>query len=442
MSMRAKDIYRQYRAGDDLLLKLKEKNIRGYLMPAHEFTSPGIVVLKLGGGYNVGISQDDILEVVPVTRNKWPKRLPEKQEVISSYECQRPRVTIITMGGTIASKVDYTTGAVKAVLNADELLEVNPALGELATIKCRAVCNILSENMLPRYMAQAAEAVAEEIRTGAHGVVITHGTDTMGYTAAMLSFMLEELPIPVVFVGSQRSSDRPSSDAYENLYDAVLVAASGRPGVMVTMHGSSSDDFSTIHRGVKVKKFHSSRRDAFRSVNCDPLGKVIGGVELIWSKRAEEFFVLQGTRDEPFALENYTARSALDDRAAMVYMHPGLRKRELAGLLSKVNAVVVAGTGLGHIAEELLPTLEGFIKKGGMAVMTTQCYHGAVNMNIYATGRTLQSIGVIPGGDMLPETALMKLMWVMGQTDDPGERRELMTSMLRGEFSQRRLMTS
>ena len=466
VSVTAKEIYSQFRVGDSLCLELPDRTVSGILMPSHVFTSPGVVVLKVHGGYNIGIHENEVKEATlapalaggAITggtasspsrcgkpeagggekKNRGEDELGRNKKSHTTRRAgKKPRVTIVTMGGTIASKVEYSTGAVKPVLDTDELLEVNPSLATIADITSVSVCNILSENMTPQYMADAARAIAKEIDAGVDGIVVTHGTDTMGYTAAMLGFMLLGLPLPVVFVGSQRSSDRPSSDAYENLYDAVLVASSGKAGVMVVMHGSSSDLFSSIHRGTKVRKFHTSKRDAFRSVNCEPLGRVYQG-KVEWSSSAEEFFVLQGGVKE--RKEGYTPQPTWKENVSLFYIHPGLKKDTMASVLGGCEGVVLVGTGLGHLSEEYFSVLEEFIKRGGVAVMTSQCFNGTVNMNVYTNGRELLKLGVVPGGDMLPETALVKLMWVMGQTADRDEVIEMMGKNLRGELTERRLL--
>jgi len=438
VSTSAEDIYRRFQIGDTLRLELTGRTISGKLMPSHVFTSPGVVVLKVSSGYNVGVHEEEIREAVlveasvPGSRDE-PPGMTGVQGITPEH--QKPRITIITMGGTIASRVEYATGAVKAVLDTDELLGLNPSLAAIATIGCVGVSNILGENMTPRHMAEAAKVIAREINTGAEGVVVTHGTDTMGYTAAMLSFMLPGLPVPVVLTGSQRSSDRPSSDATGNLYDAVLVASSGKPGVMVTMHGSSSDSFSSIHRGTKVRKFHTSTRDAFRSVNCDVLGKVENGT-VEWSPSAQEFFALRepATGDKG----NYAPQPAWNEKVSLLHVHPGLKTEIMASVLEGSRGIVFAGTGFGHISSEHFARVEEFLTRGGIAVMSSQCLNGTVNMNIYTNGRELLGMGVVPGGDMLPETALMKLMWVMGQTGDRDEVIRLMRENLRGELTERR----
>jgi len=459
VSVTAKEIYRQFQVGDSLRLELPDRTVSGILMPSHVFTSPGVIVLKVQGGYNIGIHEKELRKAAlapaltggdasSLSRCGKPeagggegeKRGEDRRERknrghTTKRPKKKPKVTIVTMGGTIASKVEYSTGAVKAALETDELLEVNPSLATIADIRCVSVCNILSENMTPQYMADAARAIAREVDSGVDGIVVTHGTDTMGYTAAMLSFMLPGLPLPVVFAGSQRSSDRPSSDAYENLYDAVLVATSGKAGVMVVMHGSSSDLFSSVHRGTKVRKFHTSRRDAFRSVNCEPLGRVYQG-KVEWSSSSNEFFVLQGSVGEK--KEGYTPQPTWRENVSLFYIHPGLKKEMMASVLGGCEGVVLVGTGLGHLSEEYFPVLEEFMKRGGVAVMTSQCFNGTVNMNVYTNGRELLKLGVVPGGDMLPETALVKLMWVMGQTNDRDEVIKMMGTNLRGELTERR----
>ena len=444
-TLTSEDIYKRFQVGDHLLFKLKDRTVEGSLMPSHAFTSDGVVVLKLSAGYNIGLHEKEIVDVELLGKRTVRKdTIQLEDENLKAERClktdsfkkeEKPRVTILTMGGTIASKVEYSTGAVRSVLRAQELIKLNPDISKMASIQCVTVCNVLSENITPHHMADAARTIADEINKGVDGIVVTHGTDTMGYTSAMMSFMLPALPVPVVFVGSQRSSDRPSSDATKNLYDAIAVATAGRPGVMVVMHGESSDSFALIHRGTKVRKFHSSRRDAFQSVNVEPLGKVENG-KVEWFSSSDDFFSLQGKMGENQSY--YKPLPNWNEKVLLLYIHPGLRKEIFTSVFERCEGVVFAGTGLGHISLEFIPLVEEFIKKGGVAVMTTQCFNGTVNMNVYTNGRRLVKAGVISGRDMLPETALMKLMWALGQTKDKEEVKRLMLENLRGEFTERR----
>ncbi len=333
------------------------------------------------------------------------------------------RVSILGTGGTIASKIDYNTGAVHPAFTTEELFNALPELREVAEIKTKLLFNILSENMTPEHWRTIAKEAAEEINTGADGVVIAHGTDTLGYTSAALSFMLKDLTRPVVLVGSQRSSDRPSSDSAENLLSATRVACTDMAEVVVVMHASSSDGRCFIQRGTRVRKMHSSRRDAFRSINARPLGVVTDG-------RVEIQGDYRKTKSGKVVVDE-----RLEEKVALMKIHPGISPDALSTIIEASKGVVLEGTGLGHVPEYLFPAIEKGIKAGRPVVMTTQTLYGRVDMNVYSTGRKLLSMGVIPGGDMLPEVAYVKLMHVMGHAKKMEEIRKLMTTDISGEIS-------
>ncbi|RMF90296.1 MAG: Glu-tRNA(Gln) amidotransferase GatDE subunit D, partial [Methanobacteriota archaeon] len=269
---KAAALLRGIEVGDRIRLRWGEKTLEGLLMPRPELADEGHIVLKLDSGYNIGVSVERIgaLELV----SKAGRQPAQREEDEPPQDPSLPSVTILGTGGTIASKIDYRTGAVAPAFSAAELHEAIPELSETANIRTRMLFNILSENMEPEKWLAIAKAAAEELNSGADGVVIAHGTDTLGYTSAALSFMLQGLEKPVVLVGSQRSSDRPSSDSAVNLIAAVKTAVADAAGVFVVMHGSMSDDYCLIHRGTRVRKMHSSRRDAFRSINTLPVGRV------------------------------------------------------------------------------------------------------------------------------------------------------------------------
>lgn len=334
------------------------------------------------------------------------------------------RVTILGTGGTIASKIDYKTGAVHPAFSAEEIINVIPELKEVAEIKTKLLFNILSENMKPELWVKIARECAAELNSGACGVVIAHGTDTLAYTSAALSFMLENLYKPVVLVGSQRSSDRPSSDASLNLISAVKAATSDIGEVVVVMHGSTSDDFCLIHRGTKVRKMHSSRRDAFKSVNALPIGEVREGIKILqeYRKRREG---------------KVSVNEKLEERVALMKIYPGLSKEALMHFVDNYKGIVLEGTGLGHLPENLLPAIEEAQKKKIPVAMTTQTLYGRIDMKVYSTGRELLARGVIPCADMLPEVAYVKLMHVLGNTKNYEEVKKLMQSNMAGEISER-----
>ena len=287
--------------------------------------------------------------------------------------------------------------------------------------------SIFSENMDAKAWVKLAQAVREELDNGADGVIIPHGTDTMGYTSAALSFMLEGVERPVVLVGAQRSSDRPSSDAYTNLIAAGRFCVEcGMPGVFVLMHESPSDTSAAVHLGTKVRKMHTSRRDAFASINSKPVARVNfqGAVEVL--------------QEAPKSNVKPSLKDRLEERVALLQFYPGMDPKTFLPLMKAHKGIVIAGSGLGHVSSSMVGAVREATASGTFVVMASQCYHGRVNLNVYATGRDLINAGVIPAEDMLPETALVKLMWVLGQTEDREKVRQLMMADLRGEIASRR----
>jgi glutamyl-tRNA(Gln) amidotransferase subunit D len=270
-----------------------------------------------------------------------------------------------------------------------------------------------------------ARAVKRHFDEGVDGVVIGHGTDTMGYTAAGLSFMLPELKGPVVLVGSQRSSDRPSSDSVDNLRDACTVATSDLGEVVVLMHGDHSDESGTIHRGTRVRKLHTSARSAFKSVNAEPLGTVAKG-EVTW------------TQDHRPRATGTVLDDRVEDRVALIYAYPGIDGDLIGHALDRNQGVVIAGTGLGHIAMRTAEVIGNAVEAGKVVVMTSQCLWGSVNMNVYSNGRDMLSTGVVPAGDTLPETAFAKLCCLLGRDHPPDEVRMMIGLDMVGELGERR----
>jgi len=281
---------------------------------------------------------------------------------------------------------------------------------------------MLSENIEVSHWQALAEIIAKELNNGVAGVVIPHGTDTLGYTAAALSFLLKNLSGPVVLVGAQRSSDRPSSDAAQNLIAAATVAATADIGeVVVVMHGEISDTFSTIHRGTKVRKFHTSRRDAFQTVNDLPLGKVENGVITLHAPYRKK------------TTGPVTTDTSMEEDVAILYFYPGMKPEDIP----EKKGIVLAGTGLGHVSAKLLPRVTKLIKDGTVIVMTSQCLFGRANMRVYSAGRDLIKAGVLPGEDMLPETAYVKLMWVLAHAKNKQDIEQLMMTNIAGEIAER-----
>jgi glutamyl-tRNA(Gln) amidotransferase subunit D len=410
--------------GDEVEVRATDGRVwKGLVMEHHAFSGEGVLTLKLGSGYNVGVAVEGasiaLARKVPA-RQKAP-RAPHASNAL-------PKVSILATGGTIASYVDYRTGAVHPVTSPEELAGAVPELAKTASLRTRIVFSMFSEDLQPEHWQRIAREVKAEFDAGAHGVVVTHGTDTMQFTAAALAFFLRDLPGPVVLVGAQRSSDRPSSDASMNLHAAVAVAAQTDLGeVVVVMHGATDDDHCLVHRGTRVRKMHTSRRDAFESINALPLGRVDfeGNAPKVSLPEPHRKATPGGVKVD----------DAMNERVAMIQSYPGLWPEHIESVV--LDGVVLVGTGLGHVAKRTFPALEKLRREGKFVVMASQCLHGRVNMNVYATGRDLQRLGAIPCEDMLPEVAYVKAMWVLAHAKTREEAERLFLTPLAGEIEPR-----
>ncbi|HMK54291.1 MAG TPA: Glu-tRNA(Gln) amidotransferase subunit GatD [Methanobacteriaceae archaeon] len=411
--------------GDQVLLKKKEIIYEGMLLDRAEDADDHHIVLKLASGYNIGVNIHDA-QVELLTTGEKPKIELPPLEI--KKDSNKMDISIISTGGTVASIIDYKTGAVHPAFTADDLLRATPELLEEANIKGQAIMNILSENMKPDYWIQAARSIADEINNGAHGVVVAHGTDTMHYTSAALSFILQT-PVPVILTGAQRSSDRPSSDAFLNLMSSVAAAKSDIAEVTVCMHSTENDNQAYLHRGTKVRKMHTSRRDTFQSINSPPLAKIKEGRLKIKDKNYS--YCKRGE----FELE---LKDSLEPKVAFIKSFPGISSEFIDYHVDKgYKGIVIEGTGLGHCPEYVIPSLQRATEEDIPVIMTSQCIYGRTNLNVYSTGRKLLLAGVIPTGDMLPETAYVKLVWALGQTEDLKEVREIMQRNLAGELEEK-----
>ena len=425
-SRRVADILRHAGAeeGDSVRVTVGATERSGVLMPHHEFSDPDVVVLKQQSGYNIGVRMANGATMAIISKASRKERAAKPP---ASAEGKR-KVAVLGTGGTIASYVDYRTGAVHPALSASDLVAAVPEMAEVCQVDAKVIFSIFSENMRVEYWQRLAEEVADRLNSGDEGVIVPHGTDTMGYTSAALSFMLDDLPRPVVLVGAQRSSDRPSSDAYTNLVSAARFCVdSDAAEVFVLMHGSISDTTFSVHRGTRVRKMHTSRRDAFRSMNGGPVATMDleGNIHMLSPCRGK-------------SSSKVRLRKGMEEKVCLVQFYPGMSPSALEAFLQQHRGAVIAGTGLGHVSKELVEVVRKQVKGGLPVVMTSQCLSGRVNLNVYDTGRDLLNAGVIPGEDMLPETALVKLMWVMGNAEGPEELRSMMASDLKGEISLRR----
>jgi len=426
---------RDFGEGDRIRIKKEADSgvvvYEGIVMP----TASRNIVIKLDSGYNIGIRPENV-EIEVIARLGVKEAIKGEEIKGEKRGKSSPLLSILSTGGTIASKVDYRTGAVSPQFSTEDILEAIPELGAIAKIKGKVVYSILSENMRAEYWRKLAAEVYNEIKNGANGIIVTHGTDTMGYTAAALSFMVRT-PVPVVLVGSQRSSDRPSSDATMNAISAAKVAAcSDLAEVVVVMHGSTSDDYCYIHRGTNVRKMHTSARDAFQSVNDTPIGAVYYDASDIERIRIEFSSPYKKRGEHELEL-----RDKLEENCTLMKFYPGADPAILDFFVKQgYKGIVLEGTGLGHVSAEWIPSVSRAVKQGVPVVMTSQCLYGAICDRVYDTGRDLLNAGIIEGEDMLPETALVKLMWVLGQTTDMEEVRQLMHENIAGEIKGRRVV--
>ncbi len=410
--------------GCKITVKNGEKTQTGVLMPHHDFSASDILIMKMKSGYNIGVrvSKDTKIEKIsdPVERKKVDVKVEEKKGL--------PTLALIGTGGTIASYVDYRTGAVHPALSTSDIINAVPEVREIANVRANVLFSIYSENMDQEHWEKLAKAVADEIENGADGVIIPHGTDTMGYTAAALSFMLKDVPVPVILVGAQRSSDRPSSDASTNLMAcARFCTLSKKSGVFVIMHDTHGDDSFSVHLGTRVRKMHTSRRDAFESLNIQPFANIDKDGKIKFN------FEIPSAKKKKMEL-----KPKMDKNTVLLQFYPGMDASLFKDVITKSKGVVIAGSGLGHVNDQLIPVIKKAIDNGTVVVMTSQCLNGQTNMNVYNTGRDLITAGVISVLDMLPETAYIKLSWALANCKDVDEVKKIMMTPLVNEMSERR----
>ncbi len=432
------DLYKGYK-GETLEL-LKKFNVRvwseveiessrgkfsGIILPRSENDDETHLVIKLSTGYNIGLATETIGKIVEIGFKEANYKIPEKE---FPYSDGKPNLKLFGTGGTIASRLDYRTGAVIPAFSPGELYGAVPELADICNLSTEKLFAVFSENMGPEQYKILAKSIGEEIKKGVDGIIIGHGTDTMHHTASALSFMVQNSPVPIVMVGSQRSSDRPSSDAALNLIHAATAASiSDIAEVTVCMFGPTSDKYALLHRGTRVRKMHSSYRSAFRTIGDIPLATVVRDkitpIRNDYKKRRNDREVMIA----PF----------FEDKIALVYYYPNMQPDMIDSLIEKgYKGIVIAGTGLGHVNKPLYPALERAQKAGVAVYMTVQTLWGFVHMFVYDTGRDMMSKGVIPAENMLPEVAYIKLGWALGQTKDLKKVKDIMLTPISGEITE------
>ena len=399
---------------------------KGVVLPRSETSDEFHIVIKLFNGYNVGVEASRIVAAKETGYRKAVYKIPEKAFPV---DAKKRSVTLLGTGGTIASRLDYRTGAVIPAFTPGELYGAVPELADICNLTTKKLFGVFSENMAHEQYIALAKAIGEEIAAGADGIVIGHGTDTMGHTAAILSFMVQNSPVPIVLVGSQRSSDRPSSDAALNLIHSVRTAAySDIAEVMICMFGPTSDRYGLLHRGTRCRKMHSSYRSTFRTVGDIPLAMV--------SRDSFTYLTTDFVKRDPS--RQVRVDPVYNDRTTILYYYPGMRPDLVDALVEKgYKGIVIAGTGLGHVNKPLYPALQRAVAAGVHVVMTVQTLWGYAQMYVYDTGRDLLDLGIVPLDNMLPETALMKLSWVLAHTDDHGEVLRMMRAVVSHEITDR-----
>ncbi|MBR9682838.1 MAG: Glu-tRNA(Gln) amidotransferase subunit GatD [Candidatus Aenigmarchaeota archaeon] len=431
------------KVGDRITVEKGKENHEGLLMPRNDLGDKNALVIKLDSGYNIGIGFSSSMKISK-SNKKEPTNIKEEVEFEMGkkavpklkFDSSKPPVSLISTGGTIASRVDYKTGGVRALEKPEELLMNVPELKDFANIKVISPFKKMSEDMDYKDWQKLAKLVAKELNAG-NNVVITHGTDTLHFTAAALSFMLTNLHKPVVLVGSQRSIDRGSSDAFSNLVCATHMALSNVGEVGICMHGSMNDDYCTFNRGTRVRKMHTSRRDTFRTMGDVPIAKMStkGNIDTIskYNHRKNEKVKV----DDKF-----------EPKVALLKAYPNSEPEILEMLVKKgYKGFVIEGTGFGHVPTDAkkswINTIKKLTKKKIPVVVTAQTLYGRVNENVYTNLiKLFHDAGAIPGEDMLPEVAYVKLSWVLGHTKNPDEVKKMMLTNIAGEITERSVINT
>ncbi len=401
-------------------------NFQGTVLPRSENDDDQHIVVKIITGYNIGIDITTIKKMEETGYKKAVYKIPEKAFPVTPG---LPQVKLLGTGGTIASRLDYRTGAVIPAFTPGELYGAVPELADICNLDTEKLFAVFSENMGPEQYKTLAIAIGKEIEKGTEGIVIGHGTDTLHYTAAALTFMVQNSPIPIVLVGSQRSSDRPSSDAALNLMHAMTAAGHGDIAeTMVCMFGPTSDEYGFLHRGTRVRKMHSSYRSTFRTIGDTPLATVtrkgVVPIKEVYAHRRKD--------------RNVTILPYFEEKVGMLYYYTNMQPDMIDAMVDNgYKGIVIIGTGLGHVNKPIYPAIERAAKKGVAIYMTVQTIWGYVHMFVYDTGRDLMAKGIIPCENMLPEVAYIKLGWALGQTSDLEKVKEIMLTPINDDITTR-----
>lgn len=406
--------------GDSVKI-LSDITYSGIIMPRYEHSDDKHIVLKLKSGYNVGL---EIAKIEKIEKIQSSEKTVDEPEKISKIE-GLPKVLLLSTGGTIASKVDYRTGAVTPILTAKELNSSVPELSKIANIDAEVLLSEYSENIMPDNWLEIGKKISSYSNSDYSGIIVAHGTDTMHYTSSFLSFALAGFPIPIVLVGSQRSSDRASSDAALNLIGATkFITESKTNGVYIVMHNDENDNTVACHIGTRVRKNHTSKRGAFQTVGDNPA--FIIAEDKIQKNVSKEFY----------KTNEFQPKINLDTKVALVKYYPGYDPKLIEHIIdSGYKGIIFEGTGLGHVGRVMYDSVKKANEKGLFLGMTSQCIDGRVRMTVYESGRDLLNLGIIPLENMLPEVALVKAMWAFGNTQNVEEVKQIMLDIIASEMS-------
>ena len=393
----------------------------GIIMPRYEHSDDKHIVLKLKSGYNIGL---EITKIEKIEKNQTTLKILDKEGKIVKNQ-KLANILLLSTGGTIASKIDYRTGAVTPILTAEELNSSVPELSKIANIDAKVLFSEYSENIMPEHWLKIAEKINEYSNSEYSGIIIAHGTDTMHYTSSFLSFALAGFPIPIVLVGSQRSSDRASSDAALNLIGAAkFIIENNTKGVYIVMHQDENDDTIACHIGTRVRKNHTSKRGAFQTIGDNP-AFVIAENQI--QKNISKNF---------FKVNEFQSKINLDTKVALVKYHPGYDPNLLEKIIEMgYKGIIFEGTGLGHIGKIMYESVKKANEKGIFLGMTSQCIDGRIGMTVYESGRDLLNLGIIPLENMIPEVALVKAMWAIGNFENIEDVKKVMLENIASELS-------
>ena len=412
--------------GDFVEIYLQDDVFSGILLPSQ---NKDTMTLKLDSGYNLNVKKNKIKKFKLLKKNSGEKQ--KKQEVV--FKKYLPTISILHTGGTIASKVDYKTGGVTSAFSPEELIEMFPDLKDIANFKTRLVRKMFSDDLRFKHFSIIAREIEKEVKNKVSGIIIGMGTDNLAVASAALSFVLESCPIPVILVGAQRSSDRGSSDAYLNLLSAALfITKTDFSGVGICMHENLNDKTCLILPATKTRKLHSSRRDAFKVINDKPIARVN------YETKTIEFLKKYNKRGSKLVIKD-----KFEEKTGLIKITVNMHSKQFLSYKG-YKGLIIEGTGLGHTPLDVIDNetkehakIRNALKqlsKNTVLVMTSQALFGRVNLNVYSKGRDLQGLGVISGEDMLPETAFVKLSWLLGNY--PKEAKKLIGKNLRGEINE------